>query len=219
MSLRVRQLHPHEPIQRDRLARLDAALPDLDWTTLPPGAESVRHLVENARPFSTVSYDPNARPSLMGEPAAARDTVEAMVALADIVKASDEDIAWLYPGASVAEVLHAWASIGPRLCVATQGGDAVVILVAGELHEVGARTVPVADTVGAGDSFMAGLVSGLLDADLLGGPAARVKLDATTWSDVAPAIYRAIECSAITVGRVGANPPTRGELARYHRPA
>ncbi|HEY3406892.1 MAG TPA: PfkB family carbohydrate kinase, partial [Propionicimonas sp.] len=121
--------------------------------TLPPGAESVRKLVEAARPHSTVSYDPNARPSLMGDSAVARDTVEGMIALADVVKASDEDIAWLYPDASVAEVLHAWASIGPRLCVATQGGDAVIVLVAGELHEVGARKVPVADTVGAGDSF------------------------------------------------------------------
>lgn len=179
---------------------------------LPPGAESVQHLVETGRPFSTVSYDPNARPSLMGDPAVARDTIEGMIALADVVKASDEDLAWLYPDASVAEVLHDWASIGPRLCVATQGGDAAIVLVGGEMHEVDARKVPVADTVGAGDSFMSGLISGLLDAHLLGGTDARDKLNAATWRDVAPAVHRAIACSAITVGRAGANPPTRGEL-------
>lgn len=180
--------------------------------TLPPGAESVRQLVEAARPHSTVSYDPNARPSLMGDPAGARDTVEGMIALADVVKASDEDLAWLCPGASVAEVLHAWASIGPRLCVATRGAAAALVLLGGEIHEVDVRKVPVVDTVGAGDSFMAGLISGLVDAHLLGGTDARDKLNAATWRDVAPAVHRAIACSAITVGRAGANPPTRGEL-------
>lgn len=181
--------------------------------TLSPGAESVRLLVQGARQFSTVSYDPNARPSLMGEAELARSSVEQMVTLADIVKASDEDIRWLYPGAAVVEVLHKWASLGPRLCIATGGGGDVVVLVAGEIHQVPTRTVPVVDTVGAGDSFMAGLISGLLDAGLLGSPGARAQLEAVSWTDVLPALQLAIECSAVTVGRAGANPPKRGEIA------
>lgn len=186
--------------------------------TLPPGADVVRHLVEVARPFSTMSYDPNVRPSLMGDPGAARETIEAMVGLADIVKASDEDLAWLYPGVAVAEALQAWASSGPALCVATHGGGPVTVLVAGQLYEAPVRRVPVVDTVGAGDSFMAGLISGLLDAGLLGGLDARTRLDAATWDDLFPAVQRAIECSAVTVGRPGANPPTRPELTRAGTP-
>lgn len=179
---------------------------------LPPGAAAVRHLIETARPNSTLSYDPNVRPSLMGELGAAREAVEGMVALADIVKASEEDLAWLYPDGSVHGVLRAWAGLGPRLCVATRGGGPVIALMAGQIHDVAVRSVPVIDTVGAGDSFMAGLISGLLDAGLVGGPDARARLYAATWQHIAPAVQRAIECAAITVGRSGANPPTRAEL-------
>jgi len=99
------------------------------------------------------------------------------------------------------------------LIAATRGGDDVVVLVAGEIHEARARKVPVADTVGAGDSFMAGLVSGLLDANLLGSADSRASLETAGWPQVAPAVHRAVACSAITVGRAGANPPTRRELS------
>jgi len=75
-----------------------------------------------------------------------------------------------------------------------------------------ARSTDVADTVGAGDSFMAGLVSGLLDAGLLGGSQGRERLAAASPSHVRPAIERAVHASALTVGRAGAYSPARAEL-------
>ncbi len=182
--------------------------------TLSPGAEVVRRIVQAARASSTVSYDPNVRPSLMGDHRAALRIVEEMVGLADVVKASDEDLGWLYPGVAVAEVLARWSRGGPRLCVATRGGGPVSVLFGGELHEVPARQVTVVDTVGAGDSFMAGLISGLLDAGMLGGAAARARLERAEWADIVSAVDRAIACAAITVGRVGANPPQRQQLTQ-----
>ena len=91
--------------------------------SLPPGAAAVRHLIETARPNSTLSYDPNVRPSLMGELGAAREAIEGMVALADIVKASEEDLAWLYPDGSV----HAEEIPYPKGTL-VPGSDAILVM-------------------------------------------------------------------------------------------
>lgn len=181
--------------------------------TLSPGGAAVAAMVATAREQATVSYDPNARPSLMGDPAEARVVIEALISQSDVVKASDEDAAWLYPGTPVVEVLQNWAALGPAVCAITQGGAEAVVLVAGQVHRLPTLPTTVVDTVGAGDSFMAGLISGLLDAGLLGGQPARARLYAATWDDVLPAVQRALACAAITVSRAGANPPTRAELA------
>ena len=179
---------------------------------MSPGGEAVASTIRSARESSTVSYDPNVRPQLMGTPTSARDRVEAMVSLADVVKASDEDLAWLYPNATPVEVLAAWASMGPALCVATRGSGTVLVVARQEQAQFPTRRATVIDTVGAGDSFMAGLISGLLDSGLLGGVDARQRLRACSVGDLAPVIERAITCAAITVSRAGADSPRRRDL-------
>lgn len=220
------------------LARLDAAgvatyTFDLEWrldpaavvvpdgghlhtgsigATLSPGGDGVLEIVRAARDHATVSYDPNARPTLMGSPDEARPVIERLIALADVVKASEEDVRWLYGTTPVTQVLAHWASLGPSVCAVTQGGDELVVLAGGELQRFPTLPTVVADTVGAGDSFMSGLVSGLLDADLLGGPDARERLRFAEWPAINAAVERALACAAITVSRPGANPPTRADL-------
>lgn len=182
---------------------------------LEPGGEQVREILTEARRVgATVSYDPNARPSLMGRPEQARHTVESNVALADVVKLSDEDVAWLCPGESLDEVTRAWGELGPALVVVTRGGEGAVVRVTrtGEQQALPAPVVQVVDTVGAGDSFMAGLVSGLIDAGLLGGPEARARLRQATIDDVLPAVERALRTGALTVERAGAHAPRRIDL-------
>jgi fructokinase len=183
--------------------------------TFEPGASAVLAAVQSARPNATISYDPNVRPSLMGEPHDVRAKIEALVGLSDVVKASDEDIAWLYDGVPLPEILRLWGHLGPALMVVTRGGKGAVIAlgIARELTSVDAPAVEVVDTVGAGDSFMAGLLSGLLDAGLLAGVPGRKRLQSATLADVRPAVDRALACAAITVSRAGANPPHRRELA------
>jgi fructokinase len=180
--------------------------------TLQPGGESVAAIVARARQTATVSYDPNARPSLMVSADLVRDEIESLVAASDVVKASDEDIAWLYPGRSLEEVLTGWANLGPQVCAVTRGGEGALVLVQEEFRQFAAPPTVVVDTVGAGDSFMSGFVSGLLDAGLLGGVDARDRLATAGWDEIAPAVERALACAAITVSRAGANPPTRAEL-------
>ncbi|HET7304544.1 MAG TPA: carbohydrate kinase [Segeticoccus sp.] len=187
---------------------------------MAPGSEQVLALAEQARRTGTVSYDPNMRPSLMGEPQDLRAQVERLVGLADVVKASDEDLQWLYAGAPVEEVVHLWGRLGPSVLVVTRGGDGALVAVpaTGEQESVGAPRVEVVDTVGAGDSFMAGLLSALLDGGLLGGTASasspRDRVHSAGLTDVRPAVSRALRCAAVTVSRAGANPPTRAELTR-----
>ena len=177
--------------------------------TLEPGASAVLTTIQRARPHATISYDPNARPSLMGDPHEVRAKMEQLIGLSDVVKASDEDIAWLYDGAPAPEVLRLWGQLGPSLVVMTRGPKGVLTWLrsSGELASADAPVVEVADTVGAGDSFMAGLLSGLLEAGMLGGVQARERLRAAALAEVQPAVDRALACAAITVSRPGADPP------------
>jgi fructokinase len=154
---------------------------------LEPGATLVERLVTSSRPSATISFDPNVRPQLMGSAETARPRIERLVALADIVKASDEDLAWLYPGADVTEVVDRWLALGPALMV---------------------------DTIGAGDSFMAGLLAALSDRGLLGA-ARRSALRELSASDLTEVVGFAARCAAITVSRPGADPPTRADLAEH----
>lgn len=184
--------------------------------TVEPGGTRVLDLLVRARETVTVSYDPNVRPAVMGDPHGVRSRIEECIGRADVVKASAEDIDWLYAGAPVAEVAHLWRRLGPGLVVVTRGPDGALVHLSGEdsERELPAVPVPVVDTVGAGDSFMAGLLSGLLDAGLLGRPDARRRLARAGQDDVRPAVERGLAAAAWTVQRAGAAAPTRDDLAR-----
>lgn len=163
----------------------------------------------------TVSYDPNVRPSIMGSPEQARPIVEAYLQVANLVKASDEDIEWLYPGQDPLEVAREWTRRGPSLVVVTRGGEGATAFLSACPENpltVAPGDVEVADTVGAGDSFMAGLISGLLDAGLLGSKEAGSRLAQAGLADIRPALERASATSAVTVSHAGAYSPTRSEL-------
>ncbi len=182
-------------------------------TTLEPGEAEVTDALRRARPAATVSYDPNVRPTIMGAPDAVRARVEELVGLSDVVKCSEDDLEWLYPGDTPSAVMARWLDLGACLTVVTLGGQGVTWrTAAGEEATEGARVKDVVDTVGAGDSFMAGIVSGLLDLGLLGGADARDRLRAAGLDEVNPAIDRALATSGVTVRRAGAYAPTREEI-------
>lgn len=182
-------------------------------TVLPPGDEAVVELVrrERERGRVTVSYDPNVRPALVGDAERARAGIEALVALSDVVKVSDEDLNWLYPQEQDDDVARRWLATGPALVVVTRGG-AGVYAVTHQL-EVHTPAVPVdlVDTVGAGDSFTSGLLEGLGRADLVGAER-RDAMASTDEPTLASIVQRASLIAAITCSRPGADPPTRSEV-------
>jgi fructokinase len=175
--------------------------------------ERVVEALASARSHATVSYDPNIRPLVTPNRESVAALVERQASLAHIVKASEEDLLWLYPGRAVEDSLAAWAKIGPRFCVATLGERGALAMLGGERIGIPAPRVEVIDTVGAGDSFMSALLSAMdRDSALGDGSAAPDRAALEKW-------LRFAACaSAITCTRKGSNPPTRAEVeAALHR--
>lgn len=187
--------------------------PDLDGVALvhsgsialflePGGTAVLEALQHAAHGAALVSIDPNIRPALVGDRDAALARFGEAVRVADLVKLSDEDAAWLYPESRPEEVLAAIAAHGPRLVVMTRGSAGAMALGPDGILDVPAWPVDVADTIGAGDAYMASLVSSALDDPML----------FTSEAAVERAMRRAAVAAGITVSRVGANPPTRAEV-------
>ncbi|MCC2033281.1 carbohydrate kinase family protein [Microbacterium allomyrinae] len=183
---------------------------------LEPGASQVAALVRRAREHATVTYDPNIRPALVDDPAAVRARVAELVSLADIVKASDEDLRWLHPDRDLVEVAQEWRARGPALVVVTLGSEGAVAVTADSVIRIPAVRTTVVDTVGAGDTFMGTLIDGVLMHDGAGAalraPGGGIRLE-----DLEELLRRSAYAAAITVSRPGADPPRRVELAaRQH---
>lgn len=172
---------------------------------LEPGADTVLAALEAARDAGAlVTLDPNIRPALVGDADAARDRWDRAARTADLVKLSDEDAAWLYPALGPEEALAEIAARGPRIVVMTRGAEGALALGVDGIQTVPPMPVTVVDTIGAGDAFMASLITSLLDdPDLPSGGAA-----------LGRALRRAAVMAGITVSRAGAQPPTRTEVDR-----
>ncbi len=180
-------------------------------TILQPGADDVLALVRDRRATTTISFDPNCRPSLMGNRITALRRVEELVATSDIVKVSREDLEWLHPGHGHDRVGREWLDLGASLVVVTLGGDGAWAATRRDVVQVAARQVRVVDTVGAGDAFTAGLLTALNRRNLLG--ATRLAaLEAVDRNTVAAMLTEAADVAALTCARRGADPPTLAEL-------
>ena len=157
-----------------------------------------------------VMIDPNIRPGFIRDADRYRARLARMLALADIVKVSDEDLAWLIPGASVdAGGLAAMAAMGPKIVVVTRGAEgAMARLPDGEIVTVPSERTTVVDTVGAGDTFNAGVLARLSELGKLTKPA----LAALEPEALKEALAFGAKVAAVTVSRAGANPPWRREL-------
>ena len=167
----------------------------------------VAEALEAARTRASVSFDPNVRPFVTPDRDSVTKLVERLASLAHVVKASEEDLEWLYPGRAIEESLSEWAKRGPRFCTATLGERGALAMLGNERIEISAPVVDVVDTVGAGDSFMSALLSAMDRSAALGANAAPpTRTDLEGWLRFAAA------ASAITCTRKGSNPPTRAEV-------
>ncbi|MEV8105946.1 PfkB family carbohydrate kinase, partial [Streptomyces sp. NPDC088135] len=138
--------------------------------------------------------------------------VERCVALSDVVKASDEDLEWLYPGQEPERVAERWLATGPAVVLVTRGGDGALAVLPGGRVTVDALPTEVVDTVGAGDAFMSGTLHALAAHGLLGADG-RERLRSLDRARTADVLRHAAASAAVTVARAGANPPDVAELA------
>jgi fructokinase len=172
-----------------------------------PGRTAVLAIAtEVRRQGIAVSFDPNIRPSLAPRRSVARRIVEQFVAASTIVKASNEDMAWLYPGEDPKPRLRRWAADGEHLIVLTDGPRGCVAFTSAHEISVPAHPVEVVDTVGAGDSFAAALLGHLeTTGDLQTAaklPARRLRL----------ALEFASRAAAVTCARAGAYQPSLADV-------
>lgn len=170
---------------------------------LAPGANEVLRVVERLQPTAIVSVDPNIRADLIADRADAIDRIERLVSVADLVKASDEDLAWLFPDEEPYAVAERWLADGRSLVVVTRGGDGASAHARCGRLDVPAEPAIVVDTVGAGDAFVSGLLAGLHGAGLLG-VGRRVDLAAIESAMLTRIIATATHAAALAVGRTGA---------------
>jgi fructokinase len=181
---------------------------------LDPGAEAVAELVDRLAPTTTVTYDVNVRPAITGTGPEVMERVERMVARADLVKASDEDLAALWPNLDEATAVSHLNDLGDAVVVVTRGSmgaschlpRAKTKIPGAGLGFVGARQVDVVDTIGAGDTFGAALLDALWER------LASRRLEGLAGEEMIAALEHAAVCAAITVSRAGADPPWRAEL-------
>lgn len=175
---------------------------------LRPGRDRVVDLFCSSPPGVLRSFDPNIRPDILGPREEILDTVRLIAGRCHVVKLSDEDADWLHPGEDAEQIVARYRELGASVVVITRGGEGFVLACGDRLVDVPATATTVVDTIGAGDSFMAGLLFAL------GTPAARIGLLSGQPDHVLVlnAASFAARCAAVTVGRAGADLPTLTDL-------
>ncbi len=148
--------------------------------------------------------DPNVRPGFIRDKAAYRARLDRMLAAADIVKISDEDLRWIGGHRDAGALV----SDRTRVVLLTRGAKGVTVFTRAGNFDVAAQPAAVVDTVGAGDTFNAGVLAGLNDAGAL----SRDAIASIAEPDLRAAVALGTAAAAVTVSRAGANPPWRREL-------
>jgi fructokinase len=171
-------------------------------TVIQPGADVLYDWAMQVAEFAPIVFDPNVRSVVMNDRDKYLAAVERWVAISSVVKVSDDDLAWLYPGQQHADVAKRWINDGAALVVVTRGADGLVGFTGDGSVEVPGVKVDVADTVGAGDTVGAIIVEAMIEEGILN----------LTGDTLRAVLNRAAVAAGITCSRKGAQPPYKHEL-------
>lgn len=199
-------------LEIDALDRLPAALRAIQLGSytlvVDPIAATLRALVERRRADTLIAYDPNLRLNVQPDAQRWRDTLAWMLPRTDLLKISDEDLSLLEPGLAPEAFAGRALGEGVRLVVVTRGAKGATGWTAATRADATPVTVQVVDTVGAGDTFQASLLTWLAEQGRL----ERSALPALSRDELAAALAFATRAAAITCSRRGADLPRRAEL-------
>ncbi|SFA87181.1 fructokinase [Poseidonocella pacifica] len=173
-----------------------------------PCGATYETMMEHEAAHRVTMIDPNIRPTFIRDEPAYRARIGRMIAVSDIVKLSDEDLHWLEGAGDISDLANGLLARGPELVLITRGSDGASGFTASGEVRVGATKVEVVDTVGAGDTFNAGVLASLHKAGALT-KAALANLDDAT---IEAALTLGSRAAGITVSRAGANPPWESEI-------
>jgi fructokinase len=171
-------------------------------TVIQPSADVLYDWAMQVAEFAPIVFDPNIRPSVMGDRDVYEAAVEKWAALSSVIKVSDDDMAWLYPGQKYKDVAQRWINDGAALVVVTRGSQGIIGITADGSVEVDGAKITVADTVGAGDTVGAIIVEAMIEKGIL----------ALTGDVLKAVLHRAAVAAGITCSRKGAQPPYKHEL-------
>lgn len=177
-----------------------------------PGASAIERWIERIKreKRAAISFDPNIRPNLVTDAEALRNRVERLVALSDIVKLSHEDLAWLDAKKSTQEVARRWLSLGAGAVIVTQAQNGATLYLENKMEfAFSAKKIDLVDTIGAGDTFTAAILTQLLEGNLISRKGLSPEISDKTWIEL---LENSLATAAITCSRAGANPPTRVEV-------
>ena len=194
------------------LPKLGAAVTELHFGAISliaePCGSAYEALMRREHASRVISLDPNIRPGFITDRQTHLARMQRMIAMSDIVKLSDADLAWFDESHSFEDQARDWLEQGAKLIVLTRGTAGAIGVTQTARAEVPAVPVDVVDTVGAGDTFNAGLLSALEHARYL----ARDRLGSLDDKALADILSFAARAAAVTVSRAGANPPWAHEL-------
>jgi fructokinase len=171
-------------------------------TVIQLGADVLYDWAMQVAEFAPIVFDPNIRPSVMGDHDLYEAAVEKWAALSSVIKVSDDDMAWLYPGQKYEDVAQRWLNDGAALVVVTRGSNGIVGFTQEGAVEVDGAKITLADTVGAGDTVGAIIVEAMIEKGIL----------ALTGDVLKAVLHRAAVAAGITCSRKGAQPPYKHEL-------
>jgi fructokinase len=170
-----------------------------------PIATTLEAIVARLDRDALIALDPNARPTTIHDPAAYRGRLDRLLRRTDVVKASDDDLAWLRPGAAPVDAARALLTPNAAVALVTLGAQGALVVTPEDVVEVEAPRVEVVDTIGAGDAFMGAFLAQWRSRGL-----GRAELTRT--GEVVEATRFACRVAAITCSRAGADPPRRSEM-------
>ena len=171
-------------------------------TIIQPGADVLYDWALQVAEFAPIVFDPNIRPSVMGDRDLYEAAVEKWAAISSVIKVSDDDLEWLFPGKSVEESATRWVRDGAALVVVTRGAEGIIGFTADGSVEVPGAKITVVDTVGAGDTVGAIIVEAMIEKGIM----------ALTGDSLRETLARAATAAGITCSRKGAEPPYKHEL-------
>ena len=171
-------------------------------TIIEPGAKILKDWIEKSKDCAPIIYDPNIRSAVISDRDKYQEVVKNWVALSNVIKASEDDLTWLYPDIEPLEIADMWVKQGVKLVVITQGENGIIGVTENQEIYIPGVKVDVIDTVGAGDTVGAVLVEAIVE----------FGLDKLTNELLSHTLHRAALAASITCSRSGANPPTKAEL-------
>jgi fructokinase len=180
---------------------------------IQPGAQAIENWISEIKQknLAAISFDPNIRPTLIHDADQVRARVTRIASISDVVKVSHEDLKWIDPTQPPEEIAHQWITLGAKVVVITKAENGVSLLLpSGESISLSAEKIELVDTIGAGDTFAAALLTQLLERGYLTKKGVRPDIDLAQWKEI---LKNCLLTSAITCSRKGANPPYRAELS------